>query len=94
MDPASGALTGAATILLAPWAQLGAIGAIVVGLGWFGWKVWSKLDASRAETDKARAEHLADVKQFGEKYAEALLENAKSNQTLAAAIDRIGDRIK
>jgi hypothetical protein len=90
MDPASGAVT----ILLAPWAQLGAIGAIVVGLGLIGWILWKKLEASRAETNLARAEHLADVKSFGEKYAEALLENSKSNAALAVAIDRIGDRIK
>jgi hypothetical protein len=90
MDPASGAVT----ILLAPWAQLGAIGAIVVGLGLIGWILWKKLEASRAETNQARAEHLADVKSFGKEYAEALLENSKSNAALAVAIDRIGDRIK
>ncbi len=82
------------TALLAPWAQLGVVGAVVIGLGLIGWKLWNALAASRAETDKARNDHISDVKAFGDKYADALLENAKSNATLATAIDRIGDRIK
>lgn len=75
------------TVLLAPWAQLGVIGAVVVGLALIGWKLWSALEASRAE-------HIGDVKAFAKEYSDAMLENAKSNATLAQAIDRIGERIK
>jgi len=42
----------------------------------------------------AAAAHLADVKAFGEKYADLLVKKSDSDNALANAIERIGDRIK
>ena len=40
------------------------------------------------------AAHLADVKAFGDKYADVLIKKSESDNALANAIERIGDRIK
>jgi hypothetical protein len=79
MDPVS--------TVLGPWAQLGIVGSVVIALGYVVWLQWQHIN-------KVTADHLADVKMFGTQYAAALTETSKTNSQLAAAIERIGDRIK
>jgi hypothetical protein len=73
--------------IVAPWAQLGIVGSVVLALGVTVYLQWQHIkDCS--------AEHLADVKAFGEKYADVLIKKSESDNALANAIERIGDRIK
>lgn len=80
MDPA---LSG----IVAPWAQLGIVGSVVLALGVTVWLQWQHIK------DQAAA-HLADVKAAGERYADILIKKIESDNALANAIERIGDRIK
>jgi hypothetical protein len=73
--------------IVAPWAQLGIAGSVVLALGVTVYLQWQHIkDCSAA--------HLADVKAFGEKYADVLIKKSESDNALANAIERIGDRIK
>jgi hypothetical protein len=74
-------------VIIAPWAQYGVLGSVVLALGGTVWLQWNHI---KAVTEA----HLSDVKAFGTQYAAALTETAKTNAALAAAIERIGDRIK
>jgi hypothetical protein len=80
MDPALNAIIG-------PWAQLGIVGSVVLALGATVYMQWQHIKACSAA-------HLADVKAFGEKYADVLIKKSESDNALANAIERIGDRIK
>jgi hypothetical protein len=80
MDPALNAVIG-------PWGQWGIVGSVVIALGVVCFMQWSHIKAQSAA-------HLADVKAYGDKYAELLLENNKTMTALASAIERIGDKIK
>jgi hypothetical protein len=81
MDPA---LTAAG---ITPWAQFGIVGAVVVALGFVVWMQWHHIKALGAS-------HLADVKACGDKYADLLGKKIESDNALANALERIGDRIK
>lgn len=87
MDPAI-------TALLGPIQQLGVIGSIIIGLGIIAWLLWTRTKELYIDVTATRALHLADVKQYADKYAEILAESAKTQTALANAIDRIGDKIK
>lgn len=85
-------------IVLGPWGQLGVCGAVVVAVSLVAWRLWEYLKvrdlAHDAEMKAQRDAHLADVKAYGDKYAEILVENSKTQTALATAIERIGDKIK
>ena len=80
MDPA---LNG----IIAPWAQLGIVGSVVLALGVTVYLQWRHIV-------DLYAAHLADVKAAGDKYADVLIKKIESDNALANAIERIGDRIK
>lgn len=73
--------------ILSPWGQLGIVGSIVIALGVTVYLQWKHIIA-RSDS------HLADVKAYGDKYAEVLIENSKTQTALANAIERLGDKIK
>lgn len=85
-------------VVLGPWGQLGISGAVVVALGLVAWRLWEYAKAREVvhdtETQVVRDAHLADVKAYADKYADILVENAKTQTALATAIERIGDKIK
>lgn len=74
-------------VIIAPWAQYGIAGSVVVALGVVCVMQWRHIKEQAAA-------HLADVKAYGDKYAELLVENNKTMTALANAIERIGDKIK
>lgn len=79
MDP-----TGA---IIAPWAQYGIVGSVVIALGVVAWMQWLHI--------KTLGEaHLLDVKACGDRYADLLGKKIESDNALANALERIGDRIK
>lgn len=73
--------------ILGPWGQFGIIGSVVIALGATVFLQWHHIKTLSAA-------HLADVKAYGDKYAELLIENSKTQTALANAIERIGDKIK
>ena len=75
------------TPIMGPWGQLGIVGSVVLALGAVCYLQWNHIKAITSA-------HLADVKTYGEKYAEILLENSKTQTALANAIERLGDKIK
>ena len=80
MDPALNGIVG-------PWAQLGIMGSVVLALGATVYLQWQHIKSCAAA-------HLADVKACGEKHAELLGRKIESDNALANALERIGDRIK
>lgn len=80
MDPALNGIIG-------PWGQWGIVGSIVLAEGLVIYLQWLHIK------DTAAA-HLADVKAAGDKYADVLTKKIESDNALANAIVRIGDRIK
>src|SRR3979490_700570 len=80
MDPA---LNG----IIAPWAQLGIVGSVVLALGVTVYLQWRHIV-------DLYAAHLADVKACAAANADLLIKKAESDNALANAIERIGDRIK
>ena len=79
MDPTSA--------IIAPWAQYGIVGSVVVGLGFAYWR-------KSVAYDKAKDDHIADVKEHAKELQSVVARNTESNNNLANAIDRLGDRIK
>lgn len=75
------------TPILGPWGQMGILGSIVVSLGTVVVYQWNHIKALTAA-------HLADVKEYADKYSGILLENSKTQTALANAIERIGDKLK
>jgi hypothetical protein len=80
MDPTLNSIVG-------PWGQLGIVGSVVIALGVTVWLQWKHIVSITAA-------HLADVRTYGDKYAELLVENSKTQTALANAIERIGDKLK
>lgn len=74
-------------VIIAPWAQYGIAGSVVVALGAVCFMQWKHIKEQSAA-------HLADVKGFAKEYALLLVENNKTMTALASAIERIGDKIK
>ena len=80
MDPA---ISG----IIAPWAQLGIVGSVVLALGVTVYLQWKHIV-------DLYAAHLADVKACAATNAELLVKKIDSDNALANALERIGDRIK
>ena len=80
MDPA---ISG----IIAPWAQLGIVGSVVLALGVTVYLQWKHIV-------DLYAAHLADVKACATTNAELLVKKIDSDNALANALERIGDRIK
>jgi hypothetical protein len=80
MDPALNAI-------IAPWAQLGIVGSIVLALGVTVYLQWRHI------VDLYSA-HLADVKACAASNADLLLKKTESDNALANALERVSDRIK
>jgi hypothetical protein len=71
--------------IVAPWAQLGIVGSVALGVTvYLQWRHIVDLYAA----------HLADVKACATANADMLLKKTESDNNLANAIERIGDRIK
>jgi hypothetical protein len=78
MDPALNAI-------VAPWAQLGIVGSVALGVTvYLQWRHIVDLYAA----------HLADVKACAAQNADLLVKKTESDNNLANALERIGDRIK
>lgn len=73
-------------MILAPWGQLGVVGSVVLALGVVCLMQWRHIK----ETTEA---HIVSIKEFGDKFAELITENTKTNAQLAGAIDRLRDRM-
>ena len=80
MDPA---LNG----IIAPWAQLGIVGSVVLALGVTVYLQWRHIVALYAA-------HLADVKVCAAQNADLLVKKTKSDNNLANALERLSDRIR
>ena len=80
MDPALNSIIG-------PWGQLGIVGSVVLALGVTVYLQWQHIK-------DCAAAHLADVKACGDKYADLMGKKIESDNALANALERIGDRIK
>jgi hypothetical protein len=80
MDPALNSI-------VAPWAQLGIVGSVVLALGVTVYLQWRHIV-------DLYAAHLADVKACAAQNAELLVKKTESDNNLANALERIGDRIK
>jgi hypothetical protein len=80
MDPALNAI-------IAPWAQLGIVGSIVLALGVTVYLQWRHIV-------ELYAAHLADVKACAASNADLLLKKTESDNALANALERVSDRIK
>ena len=75
------------TAIIAPWAQLGIVGSVVLALGAVAWMQWHHIKTLGAA-------HLLDVKACGDRYADLLSKKIESDNALANALDRISERIK
>jgi hypothetical protein len=73
--------------IIAPWAQLGIVGSVVLALGVTVYLQWKHIV-------DLYAAHLADVKACATTNAELLVKKIDSDNALANALERIGDRIK
>lgn len=82
------------TALLGPLGPLGLAGSALIAAGWIIVKLWKRSDDKDNVIKEVVQKHLADVKEFGAKYAEVIVENSKTNTVLAGAIERLGERIK
>ena len=80
MDPA---ING----IIAPWAQLGIVGSVVLALGITVWLQWRHIVSLYAA-------HLADVKACAAANADLLIKKTESDNALANALERISERIK
>ncbi len=70
----------AATVVLAPWAQYGVVGSIVVALGVVCILLWRALSESRAA-------HLAEVKACNAQMLDLTIRKIESDNKLADAIE-------
>lgn len=75
------------TAIIAPWAQLGIVGSVVIALGVVAWMQWHHIKTLGAA-------HMADVKACGDRHADLLVKKIESDNALANALDRLSDRIK
>jgi hypothetical protein len=73
--------------IIAPWAQLGIVGSVVLALGVTVYLQWKHIV-------DLYAAHLADVKACATTNADLLVKKIDSDNALANALERIGDRIK
>lgn len=73
--------------IIAPWAQYGVVGAVVLALGFAVVLLW------RRNVEQQGA-HLADVRAFGEKYADLLGKKIESDNALAGVMNLIKERVK
>ncbi len=73
--------------IIAPWAQVGIVGSIVLALGVTVFLQWRHIVSLYAA-------HLADVKACAAANADLLLKKTESDSNLANALERISDRIK
>ena len=80
MDPALNSI-------VAPWAQLGIVGSVVLALGAAVWLQWRHIVSLYAA-------HLADVKACAASNADLLIKKTESDNALANALERLSDRIK
>jgi len=80
MDPTLNAI-------IAPWAQLGIVGSIVLALGGTVYLQWRHIV-------QLYAAHLADVKACATQNADLLIRKTESDNNLANALERISERIK
>lgn len=80
-------MDAAANAIIAPWAQLGLVGSVVLALGVVVVVQWRRIN-------ELVAAHMSDVKACGEKYADLMSKKIESDIALTNVIERIGDRIK
>ena len=73
--------------IIAPWAQLGIVGSVVLALGVTVYLQWQHIKEQAAA-------HLADVKACATSNADLLVKKIESDNALANALERIGDRMK
>jgi hypothetical protein len=80
-------MDAATSAIVAPWAQYGILGSVVLALGVvviFQWRHINDLVAA----------HMADVKACADRYADLMGKKIESDNALTNVIERIGDRIK
>lgn len=70
----------ATTAIVAPWAQLGVIGSVVLALGIVCVLLWRSLT-------EARKEHMAEIRACHVQSVDLLKQTIESNNKLADAID-------
>ena len=73
--------------IIAPWAQLGILGSVVLALCVTVYLQWRHIV-------DLYAAHLADVKACAASNADLLLKKTESDNALANALERVSDRIK
>jgi hypothetical protein len=80
-------MDAAATAIVAPWAQYGILGSVVLALGVVVVFQWRHINY-------VVAAHMADVKACADRYADLMTKKIESDNALTNVIERIGDRIK
>jgi len=73
--------------IIAPWAQLGVVGSVVIALGAICFLQWKHINALRDA-------HLADVKACGAKTEDLLSRKIESDNALTMALTLLKDTLK
>lgn len=77
----------ATNAIIAPWAQLGIVGSVVLALGVALVLLWRR-------NGELQSAHLADVKACGDRYADLLGRKIESDNALANVMAMLKDRLK
>lgn len=67
-------------VALAPWAQYGVVGAVVVALSLICWQLWKKLT-------KTQEAHLAEVRACAASSLDLAMKKIESDNKLASALE-------
>jgi hypothetical protein len=79
-------MTDPVSTLMAPWAQLGIVGAVVMALGWAVWHLWHKLQEQHTA-------YIAEVKSCAHEMRELVASKIQSEHKMADALEGLRDVI-
>lgn len=82
---------------IAPWAQLGIVGSVVLVLGIVNVLQWKRGATMQLTIDGLHSARLADSKECTTKYTDMLVKNLETNNRMAdgmEAFERVVDRVR
>ena len=66
--------------IIGPWAQYGALGSVVIALGFICWRLWQALD-------KRTEAHMAAVESCHEKTMDITIKNIEAQNRMSESLD-------
>ena len=83
--------------ILAPWAQYGVLGSVVIALGVVNIVQWRRNEALQGRCDALQEARRQDSEKCGERFVEMLVRNLETQNRMAdgmEAFERVVDKVK